>query len=421
MKMPFTLRSDRFFAIVLFLVTGGISLLILGECGPPVTAFADDLSPVTQYSTLELPVSNFGFRGIAQDKNGSLFVSSSLGDRIYVLPPGCRNESCATPISLKPSLGLPGEVVADPRRGGAYLLLRLGDRVDYLPPHCFSETCLQTLTLPERPAYPFRAVYDDQKNALAVLDRLSEKIVFIPEGCVNVHCLSRISLTKHGQPSGIAYDSKRGDLWVTFYRTGALLKIPDHCQKLSCSVLFPATISGLDPEGPVISSSSDRLYLVLKKGSAIGWVDLAHSRQSLYMQSIEPTSGKIVRLSPLPSGGVFLATGGEYPHAGFFTVGPSCPEGCFDVRLLPFRNGSPYGLSSGEKGSFWMTIDDRDALFHISSRSECGKRQKSGAVLSKKCLKKIAFQKIETLYHSRYHQEIQVPSEPSTKLSDPSD
>jgi hypothetical protein len=421
MKMPSTPRSDRFLAIVLFLVTGGIALLILGQCGPPVRAFADDLSPVTQYSTLELPVSNLGFRGIAQDKNGSLFVSSSLADRIYVLPPGCRNESCASPISLKPSLGLPGEVVADPFRGGAYLLLRLGDRVDYLPPHCLSETCLQTLILPERPAYPFRAVYDDQRRALAVLDRLSKKVVFIPEGCVNVHCLTRISLPKHGQPSGIAYDRKRGDLWVTFYRTGSLLKIPAHCPKLSCSVVFPSTISGLNPESPVISSSSDRLYLVLKNGSAIGWVDLGQSRQSLEMRSIEPTSGKIIRLSPLHSGGVFLVTGGEYPHAGFFTAGPSCPEGCFDVRLLPFRNGSPYGLSSGRKDSFWMTIDDRDALFRISSRPECREKQTSGEVLSKNCLEKIAFQKIETLYHSRYHQEIQVPSEPSTKLSDPSD
>jgi len=394
---------------------------LLGEGIDFSLAHAAEKSPVSQFSTLEMPVSNFGFRGIARDRNGALYAAAALRDGLYVLPPGCRNESCATLIPLTPSLGLPGEVVADPRRGGAYVLLRLGDRVDYLPPHCLSESCLESVLLPERPAYPFRAVYDDQKHALAVLDRLADKVILVPGGCRTAHCLSSISLPPHGQPSGIAYDKKRGTLWVVFHKTGALLEIPPDCRKLSCGVLFPSSVSGLDPEFPVISSSEDRLYLVLKNGSALGWVALGASRQILKMQTIEATSGKITRLSPLRTGGAFLLTGGEFPHAGAFFAGPDCPGGCFDLRLLPFKNGKPYGISSGKKDSLWLTVDDRDSLYRLSTRPDCLKIHKSGSLFPKRCLAKIPFQKIETLYHSRYHQEIQVPSEPSTKLSDPSD
>ncbi len=207
---------------------------------------------------------------------------------------------------------------------------------------------------------------------------------------------------------------------MTFARSGNLLKIPSNCRKISCSVLFPSTIPDLFPDSPVISGS-DRLFLILKKGSAIGWVDLGQTKQTLRMQSIEPTSGRILALAPLRTGEVYLATGGEYPHAGSFGVGPSCPDGCFDLRLLPFKNGRPYGLSSGIDGTLWMTIDDRDSLYRISSRAGCGERKNFAPVLKKECLREIVFQNIETLYHSRYHQEIQVPSEPSTKLSDPSD
>ncbi len=413
--MPFIPRSDRK-SLLTALLLGGLLYGSPVLAAPLPGSGEASPGPVTQYSSLALPVSNFGFRGIARDKGGALFVASSLRNGIYVLPPSCRSEDCATLIRLAPSLGDPGDVVADPERGGAYVLLRLGDRVTYVPPRCLSESCLRTFLLPERPSYPFRAVYDAGRHSLAVLDRLANRVVFVSGDCSGRHCLSFFRLPASGPSSGLAYDPKRGDLWVTFGHSGSIVRIPGSCRKASCAVTYPASVTGEAPSAPVVSSSEDRLYLSLRKGSALGWIDLGKNPSSLHIQELEPTSGSISRLAALPSGGVFLVTGGALPHAGYFRPSKDCPEGCFDLRLFPLPNGTPVSLSPGGRKDLWMTVDDRDALFRMSLA--CDRR---ASTLSKACVGKVPFEKIETLYHSRYHQEIQVPQEPSPDLSHPSD
>ncbi len=417
--MPSILRSDR--SRLPALLLGGIfaGVFLLKPVAVPAEDFVAEppasTGPVTQYSTLELPVSNFGFRGIARDRTGALFVASSLRNGLYVLPPACRNENCANLIRLDPVLADPGMVVADPERGGAYVLVRLGDRVDYVPPNCLSRKCLKSFMLPERPSYPFRAVYDFGRHRLAVLDRLANRVVFLSGAC-NTRCLHFFPLPATGPPSGIAYDSKRGDLWVTFIKSGSIVKIPSKCRSTSCAVVYPAQRSNLSPNSPVVSASEDRLYMSLKEGGAIGWISLGEMKPGLHFQDIEPTSGSIAHLAPLPGGGVFLVTGGVHPHAGYFRFSKKCPEGCFDLRLFPLPNGTPASLSPGGKRVFWMTVDDRDALFRLSLAC-----RRKGPVLSKGCVSRIPFENIETLFHSRYHQEIQVPQEPSPDLANPSD
>ncbi|MDA8112513.1 MAG: hypothetical protein M0T83_08680 [Nitrospiraceae bacterium] len=418
--MPSIPRSDRRRLLWTFLLGGFFSGLLSVEpmalAAPTRPPEGDSPGPVTQYSSLALPVSNFGFRGVARDRAGALYVASALKNGIYILPPSCRNEDCATLIPLEPSLGDPGDVVVDPERGGAYVLLRLGDRVTYVPPRCLAKSCLRTFRLPERPAYPFRAVYDSGRHRLAVLDRLGKRVVFLSGDCASRHCLSFFRLPSSGSPSGIAYDPKRGDLWVTFVHPGAILRIPEGCRKISCSVALPGSLYDLAPAAPGISPREDRLYLSLKKGAALGWIDLGKASPPLRIRDLEPTSGRISRLLALSSGGIFLVTGGTHPHAGYFRSSPSCQEGCFDLRLFPLPNGTPASLSPGGRQGLWMTVDDRDALFRMSL--SCNRK---GATLSRQCVSKIPFEKIETLYHSRYHQEIQVPKEPSPDLSRPSD
>lgn len=413
--MPSILRSDRT-AFLWRLLLGALLSGGLLWCGVIPAPADEPIPPATGYSTLALPVSNFGFRGVARDRFGTLYLSSTLKNGLFVLPPSCRNEDCATLVPLAPSLSDPGDVVADPVHGGAYVLLRMGDRVDYLPRGCLSSACLRIYSLPERPAYPFRAVYDTGRQRLAVLDRLSNRIVLLSGSCRSGRCLSFLPLPSgSGSPSGLALDPKRDDLWVTYSR-GLLARIPSSCRRLSCELLFPPALSGLVLSSPAVSKKEDRLYLSAKDGGALGWVDLAEKAPKLRMTTIEPTSGKIVRLVPLPSGGVYLVTGGEHPHGGFFRATTACKEGCFDLRLFPGSNGTPSSLSPGGHDDLWMTVDDRDTLFRL--RLSC---HPSGAVLLKPCVGKIPFEKIETLYHARYHQEIQVPSEPSPDLSRPSD
>ena len=419
-KMPSILRSDRRFLLASLLLGGLLSALPVFGRGPAGAwgsspSGAVSPGPETQYSSLALPVSNFGFRGVARDRSGTLYVASSLRNGLYVLPPSCRNEDCATLIPLAPSLADPGEVVADPERGGAYVLLRLGDRVVYVPPRCLGETCLRSYPLPERPAYPFRAVYDSGRHRLAVLDRLANRVVFLSGDCRN-SCLRFFRLPGAGPSSGIAYDARRGDLWVTLKKSGTLVKIPRGCNKTACAVVYPLRAPGLAPDAPVVSPSDDRLYLTVKHGASLGWTPLGRPSGNLRMRDLEPTSGAIVHLVALSTGGVFLVTGGAHPHAGYFRVSKDCPRGCFDLRLFPLPNGTPVSLSHGGKKDLWMTVDDRDALFRMSLAC-----RRKGSVLSKECVSKIPFQKIETLYHSRYHQEIQVPQEPSPDLSRPSD
>lgn len=401
----------------MILLLGG--LLSFGPIGLAASAASPEEAspgPVTQYSTLALPVSNFGFRGVARERSGALYVASALKNGIYVLPPSCRNEDCATLIPLEPSLSDPGDVVVDPERGGAYVLLRLGGRVIYVPPRCLSKSCLRTFRLPERPTYPFRAVYDSGRHRLAVLDRLGKRVVFLSGDCAGRHCLSFFRLPSSGSPSGIAYDPKRGDLWVTFVHPGAILRIPQGCRKTACGVALPGSLFSQSPASPGISPREDRLYLSLKNGAALGWINLGKASPHLRIRDLEPTSGKISRLLALSSGGIFLVTGGNHPHAGYFRSSKSCQKGCFDLRLFPLPNGTPASLSLGGRQDLWMTVDDRDALFRMSL--SCNRK---GATLSRQCVSKIPFEKIETLYHSRYHQEIQVPKEPSPDLSRPSD
>ena len=418
--MPSIPRSDRRRLLTTLLLGGMLSGLLsfgpMALAASPASQEEDSPGPVTQYSKLALPVSNFGFRGLARDRSGALYVASALRNGVYVLPPSCRNEDCATLIPLEPILGDPGDVVSDPERGGAYVLLRLGDKVIYVPPRCLSKSCLRTYRLPERPAYPFRAVYDSGRHRLAVLDRLGRHVVFLSGDCAGRHCLSFFRLPSSGSPSGIAYDPKRGDLWVTFVHSGAILRIPAGCRKTSCAGTFPGSLSGQAPASPGISPFEDRLYLSLEKGAALGWIDLGEAAPHLRIRNLEPTSGRISRLLALPSRGVFLVTGGHHPHAGYFRVSKSCQKGCFDLRLFPLPNGTPASLSPGGRQDLWMTVDDRDALFRMSL--SCNRK---GATLSRQCVSKIPFEKIETLYHSRYHQEIQVPKEPSPDLSRPSD
>lgn len=404
--MPFIPPSDRrsgpFRVLALLAVLAGLA----GGAGPgPVLAGeSQDLA------SIRLPVGNFGFRGIAEDRRGVLYVSSSLRNGLYVLPAGCRAEACATLIPLAPSLGLPGQVVADPDRGGAYVLMRLGDRVTYVPAGCLLASCLGTVPLPERPSYPFRAVWDSRLRALAVLDRLSGRVLLIPEGCLRARCIRSIVLPSGGKPSGIAYDARRGNLWVTLSRRGALVSIPAGCRKGACVRLLPLSGPALAPSSPAISPREDRLYLVTGHGTGLGWLDLSAADPALSKAAIEETSGRLIRLFPLASGGLFVVTGGVHPHAGTFAAGPACPGGCFNLRLLPFENGAPYGLSPGRKGRLWMTIDDRDSLLFITRASCLGGRK---AVLGAPCLREVPFHELETLYHSRYHQEITVPRDSS--------
>ena len=426
--MPFIRRSDGkvFLRRLLsgLLLPGVLSLSSLpalaGEKAPSGGTMP---SPEAGYSSLTLPVSNFGFRGVARDRFGSLYLSSTLKNGLFVLPPSCRSEDCAALIPLSPGLADPGEVVADPVRGGAYVLLRLGDKVDYLPRGCLAASCVESSPLPERPAYPFRAVYDRGRQRLAVLYRLSNRIVLIPSGCRGRHCLSFLPLPpKSGTPSGLAYDARRKDLWVS-YRQGTLVRIPPSCRRLSCDTLYPPRETGLDLFAPAVSDTDDTLYLAAKDGGAIGWINLAENPPTLRLAPLEPTSGRISRLVALPSGGVYLVGGGEkgappgesHPHAGFFSR-PNGGAGGFDLRLLALSGGTPSALAPGGHRDLWMTVDDQDALFRLSLAC-----QRKTPVLSKACVTRIPFEKIETLYHSRYHQEIQVPRDPSPALSPPSD
>ena len=77
--MPFIRQSDRS-AFVRRLLSGvllpGILSLsslpaLAGEGAPPGASTA---SPESEYSSLTLPVSNFGFRGVARDRFGSLYL-----------------------------------------------------------------------------------------------------------------------------------------------------------------------------------------------------------------------------------------------------------------------------------------------------------------------------------------------------------
>ena len=427
--MPSIRRSDG--AALVHRLLSGLTLSgILALSTLPAMAGEGDLAgggtspaPETGYSSLTLPVSNFGFRGVARDRFGSLYLSSTLKNGIFILPSSCRNEDCATLVPLSPSLSDPGDVVADPVHGGAYVLLRLGGKVDYLPRGCLGVACMESHPLPERPAYPFRAVYDRGRQRLAVLDRLSNKIVLLSAGCHASRCLSFLPLPSgSGVPSGMAYDPRRKVLWVT-YRQGTLVRIPPSCRRLSCETTYPPREKGLGLFSPAVSAQDDVLYLAAKKGGAIGWIDLAEPSPTLRLASLEPTSGQIVHLTPLPSGGIYLVTGpvdglppGEsHPHGGFFSR-PKGAQGGFDLRLFDLPGGTPSALASGGHKDLWLTIDDEDALFRLSLACK-----RKTPVLSKSCVTRIPFEKIETLYHSRYHQEIQVPKEPSPDLSHPSD
>ena len=118
---------------------------------PSVSFSADPLLEKDNYQTLKIPVAEYGFRGVGKDGRGQIYLTSLLKNGIYVLPPFCLKQECATFLRMKSPLSDPGQVVGLPR-GGAIVLLRLADRLIYIPSGCYASGCIRILVLPHSPS-----------------------------------------------------------------------------------------------------------------------------------------------------------------------------------------------------------------------------------------------------------------------------
>jgi hypothetical protein len=362
------------------------------------------------YASIDIPVAEFGFRGIGEDGKGTLYVSSLLKNGVFLLPNGCRTQDCSSFIELSPPLSAPGRVITLPY-GGAFVLQRFGDRIVFVPKNCMESSCTKTILLPNRPSYPSGGEFDPSNGSIWVSDELSNQIGILPEHCYDAGCMSFIGFpSKDSHPSGIANDPDTG-FWVTERAGDRIAFIPRLCRTTSCVKEYPIpSRSGkLRPFSPV-SLGKDRIAFLVRKGNAVVIGDIRSGTLAFHFIPIEEKLGKATRILGGDNDSVVIATKGELLHVGRLTLTKSClasPEGmtpdCLDFKSIPIPRGEPFGLSRGAHGFIWITLRNRDEILRVRLEGPC---LSSGRSLPPSCFTALSFSRSETLYHRKYHQEV---------------
>lgn len=393
------------FMTVLFGSIAGL-LMVWGSLAP---VWAEDPSG-DNYATLNLPVAEFGFRGVQEDGKGTLYVSSLLKNGVFLMPFGCRTQACSTFIRLFPPLSAPGRVVAYPS-GGAFILLRFGDRIVFVPTSCLELSCTKTILLPSRPSYPSSGVIDPVTANLWVTDQLSDQIAVLPKNCFDAACMSFITLpSQDSQPSGIAYDPDNG-FWVTERIGNRIALIPQSCRKTSCVREFPipSRDDSLNPFSPVTMGKGQVAFLT-RKGKELFVGRYQGGTLAFNIVPIDPDLGKATRISKGTDNSLVMATQGEYIHVGRLRVSTNCLTSedrmtpmCTSFTSIPIPRGEPFALSQGKNGVFWITLRNRDDVLKVRLSKPC---LGSGKTLPSQCYTTVSFARAETLYHREYHQEV---------------
>ncbi|AKS24472.1 hypothetical protein BOX24_08380 [Leptospirillum ferriphilum] len=380
---------------------------------PSASFAADPLSERDNYQTLKIPVAEYGFRGVGKDGRGQIYLTSLLKNGIYVLPPSCLKQDCATFLRMRSPLSDPGQVVGLPR-GGAIVLLRLADRLIYIPFGCYSSGCLRTIVLPRTPSYPSSGVVDPVTHTVWVTEQLADQVSKIPSGCFRTSCMKSINLpVKGAAPSGMTVIPGKG-LWVTEKNRDRLAFIPDACEKTSCiqevPVPFHSQSEKLHPFSPVFIGDG-KIAFLLKRGRIVSVMKTGSRGISFVFLEMERGIGRAASIVADKKGNLILLAKGSRLHVGKIRLSKNCLHedgnslsACTEIKVLPISGGSPTGLAEGRHGEYWMTLRNSDQviLFRLNSSHCFGEYPEIRA----RCYQTIAFRRGETLYHREYHQEV---------------
>ncbi len=380
---------------------------------PSVSFSADPLPDNDNYQTLRIPMAEYGFRGVGKDGRGQIYLTSLLKNGIYVLPPSCVQQECATFLRMRMPLSDPGQVIGLPR-GGAIVLLRLADRLIYIPSGCYASGCIRTLVLPHSPSYPSSGTVDPRTHTVWITEQLADQISEIPSGCFRRSCMKSIDLpTRGAAPSGVAISPGKG-LWVTEKNRDRLAFIPDACEKAACiqevPIPFHSESEKLHPFSPVFIGDG-KIAFLLKGGRIVSVMRTGSKGISFVFLNMEKGIGRAATITVSHEGELILLAKGSHLHVGKIRLSERCLRGdgntvseCTDLKILPMEGGKPSGLAEGRNGEYWMTLRNSDqvVLFRLGS-AHCSK---SYPKISKSCYQTIAFRRGETLYHKEYHQEV---------------
>ena len=387
--------------------------LVLMGVYPSSFSSADPLREKDNYQTLQIPVTEFGFRGVGMDGRGQIYLTSLLKNGIYILPGSCKRQECATFVRIKVPLSDPGQVVGL-SRGGAFVLLRLADRVVYVPYGCNDPKCLRTIVLPRSPSYPSSGTVDLSTHNVWVTEQLADQISMFPPGCFRVSCMKSIDLPSKGAaPSGITVNPETG-LWVTEKNRDQLAFIPRNCLASHCvqEIGIPLHLkkAKLHPFSPVYIGGG-RVAFLLDGGRIVSVMKAEAQGISFSFMKLEKGIGRAVLITANRKGELVLLTKGSRLHVGKVRLTKDCFRGdgtslasCVDLKSLSIEGGKPTGLMDGRSGEYWMTLRDSDQV--VLFRLNHGKCFGSEPNLPAACFQKIAFIRQETLYHKQYHQEV---------------
>lgn len=363
------------------------------------------------YPGLEVPMTEFGFRGISEDGLGRVYLSALLKNGVYLFPDGCRRQDCANFIRLSPALSDPGKIVGLPK-GGAFVLLRMSDRIDYVPARCGSEECVRTIMLPARPSYPSSGIVDPSTGTVWVTEQLANQVSQIPRGCFKTSCMRSISLPSSASgPSGIVQDPASG-LWITERNSGRIAFLPKDCISTSCvhEYAIPYQGSDLHPFSPVMLGNGMFSFL-MKDGKIIGIGHQEKQGITFHFLKLEPGVGRARTILSGKNHDLILLTAGTYAHVGRLRLTQEClakadseGSGCLDLRVIPIINGEPFGLYADRGGYYWITLRNLDTVVRFRlTPNRCITVDKD---LPRTCYQTIFFSRKETLYHRTYHQEV---------------
>ncbi len=373
---------------------------------------ADPLTARDNYQTLQIPLTEFGFRGLGKDGQGQIYLTSLLKNGVYLLPPSCVSQECATFLRMGVPLSDPGQIVGLPG-GGAFVLLRLADRLVYIPSGCYSTVCLKTIVLPRSPSYPSSGAVDPGTHDVWITEQLADQISKIPAGCYRRDCMISIDMpTKGSAPSGIAWEQGKG-FWVTEKNIDRLAFIPQGCSETKCIREFSIPFRSdtrLRPFSPVILGEGKVAFLV-KRGKMVSIMKTGKKGLSFAFMPMEKGIGRADSIMADSGGRLILLAKGTRLHVGKIRLSEDCIQDsvthlsdCVDMRILGIDGGRPSGLMKGRRGEYWMALRNSDQIvrFRLASPRCLGR----GSRLPKACYSTIAFTRKETLYHKEYHQEV---------------
>ncbi|MGA3372636.1 MAG: hypothetical protein ABSC48_12850 [Terracidiphilus sp.] len=234
------------------------SLLMLALGGLMLPAAARAQTASFRYAIATLGGGFGGPAAVAVDGGGNVYVTDSVYNAVYEMPPGCASSSCVT--TLGGGFYFPYGVAVD-GNGNVYVGDTGNNAVKEMPAGCASSSCVTTLgggfDLP-------LGVAVDGSGNVYVADFGNYAVKEMPAGCASSSCVTTLG-GGFNTPNGVAVDGS-GNVYVADTSNKAVKEMPAGCASSSCVTTLGGGFN--NPYGVAVDGSGN-VYVADVGNSAV--------------------------------------------------------------------------------------------------------------------------------------------------------